>query len=126
MERADQAETMVLWRPVGQAELELIEQSGWRAFPPRLPHQPIFYPVLDESYAVQIARDWNTRDAASGYVGYVTRFRVRSGFLARYPVQVAGARAHRELWVPAEELDEFNANLVGPIEVVAEFRGDGR
>jgi len=126
MERSDQGETTVLWRPVGQTELELIEGSGWRAFPPRLPHQPIFYPVLDEGYAVQIARDWNTRDAASGYVGYVTRFRVRSGFLARYPVQVAGARAHRELWVPADELDQFNANLVGPIEVVAEFRGEAR
>ena len=119
----DEVETTVLWRPVGQAELELIERSGWRAFPPRLPHQPIFYPVLDEGYAVQIARDWNTRDAASGYVGYVTRFRVRSGFLARYPVQVAGARAHRELWVPAEEMDEFNANIIGSIEVTAEFRG---
>ncbi|HET7229325.1 MAG TPA: hypothetical protein VFJ16_04950, partial [Longimicrobium sp.] len=105
-------------------ELELIERSGWRAFPPRLPHQPIFYPVLDEGYAVQIARDWNTKDAASGFVGYVTRFRVRSGFAARYPVRVAGARAHRELWVPAEEMDDFNANIVGPIEVVAEFRGN--
>lgn len=123
MERADEVETVVLWRPVGQAELELIERSGWRAFPPRLPHQPIFYPVLDEGYAVQIARDWNTKDAASGYVGYVTRFRVRADFASRYPVQVAGARAHRELWVPAEELDAFNANIVGPIEVVSEFRG---
>jgi hypothetical protein len=125
MERTGAVETTVLWRPVGQAERDLIEQSGWRAFPPRLPHQPIFYPVLDEGYAVQIARDWNTADAASGYVGYVTRFRVRSGFLARYPVQVAGARAHRELWVPAEELHELNANIIGPIEVVAEFRGGG-
>jgi len=114
----------VLYRPVGVAELELIERSGWRAFPPRLPHQPIFYPVLDEGYAVQIARDWNTKDAASGYAGDVTRFRVRAGFLARYPVQVAGARAHRELWVPAEEMDDFNANIVGRIEVVAEFRGE--
>lgn len=118
-----EGETTVLWRPVGQAELDLIERSGWRAFPPRLPHQPIFYPVLDEAYAVQIARDWNTKDAASGYVGYVTRFAVRAGFVSRYPVQVAGARAHRELWVPAEEMDEFNANIVGPIEVVAEYRG---
>ena len=119
-------ETTVLWRPVGRAELERIEASGWRAFPPRLPHQPIFYPVLDEGYAVQVARDWNTRDAASGHAGYVTRFRVRSGFLARYPVQVAGARAHRELWVPAEEMDEFNANIVGPIEVVAEFVAEAK
>lgn len=81
--------------------------------------------MLDEGYAVQIARDWNTRDAASGYAGYVTRFRARSDFVSRYPVQVAGARAHCELWVPADEMDEFNASIVGRIEVVAEFRGDG-
>jgi hypothetical protein len=120
----DALETTVLWRPVGQAELELIEASGWRAFPPRLAHQPIFYPVANEAYAVQIARDWNAKDAASGYVGYVTRFRVRSDFLARYPVETAGARRHQEYWIPAEEMDAFNAAIVGPIEVVAEFRGE--
>jgi hypothetical protein len=113
-----------VWRPVGQAELELIEASGWRAFPPRLAHQPIFYPVVNEEYAVQIARDWNAKDAASGYVGYVTRFRVRSDFLARYPVETAGARRHQEYWIPAEEMDAFNAAIVSPIEVVAEFRGE--
>ncbi|HEX6373566.1 MAG TPA: hypothetical protein VF006_31865 [Longimicrobium sp.] len=118
-------ETTVLWRPVGRAELELIEQSGWRAFPPRLAHQPIFYPVASEEYAVQIARDWNTTDPASGYVGYVTRFRVRSDFLARYPLETAGARRHQEYWIPAEEMDAFNAAIVGPIQVVAEFRGEG-
>ena len=115
--------TTVLFRPVGAAELRLIEESGWRAFPPRLPHQPIFYPVLNEEYATQIARDWNTQDAASGYAGYVTRFRVRTELVSRYPVQTVGARRHQELWVPAEELDELNANLVGVIEVTAEFRG---
>lgn len=117
-------ETTLLWRPVGQAELELIEASGWRAFPPRLAHQPIFYPVANEEYAVQIARDWNAKDAASGYVGYVTRFRVRSDFLARYPMETAGARRHQEHWIPAEEMDAFNAAIVGPIEVVARFRGE--
>jgi hypothetical protein len=122
---AGESESMVLWRPVGQAELELIEQSGWRAFPPRLAHQPIFYPVLNEEYAVQIARDWNAKDAASGFVGYVTRFRVRSDFLARYPIETAGARRHQEYWIPAEEMDDFNAAIEGPIEVVAEFRGEG-
>jgi hypothetical protein len=116
--------TTMLWRPVGQAELELIEASGWPAFPPRLAHQPIFYPVANEEYAVQIARDWNTKDAASGYVGYVTRFRVRGDFLARYPLQTAGARRHQEHWIPAEEMDAFNAAIVAPIEVVAEFRGE--
>jgi len=113
----------VLFRPVGEAELRLIEESGWRAFPPRLPHQPIFYPVLNEEYAAQIARDWNTKDAASGFVGYVTRFQVRAEFISRYPVRTVGARLHQELWIPAEELEEMNANLVGRVEVIAEFRG---
>jgi len=112
-----------LFRPVGQAELDLIAASGFRRFPPRLPGQPIFYPVLTEAYAVEIARDWNTRDEASGFAGYVLRFFVDTGFLARYPEQIAGAARHRELWVPAEELEEFNRHIVGPIEVVAEFHG---
>ena len=90
-----------------------------RAFPPRLPEQPIFYPVVSEEYAVKIARDWNVR--ASG-AGFVTRFRVLKAFLDQYDVQEVGGRAHREYWIPAEELPAFNAAIVGPIEVVAEFR----
>lgn len=115
--------TTTLFRPVGQAELDLIRESGWRAFPPRLPHQPIFYPVTHEGYAAEIARKWNANEAEAGFVGYVTRFRVRDSMLLRYPVQIVGGREHTEHWVPAEELAEFNANIVGPIEVVAEFRG---
>jgi hypothetical protein len=112
-------ETVILWRPVGPEELALIEAAAMLAFPPRLPEQPIFYPVLIEDYAVKIARDWNVR--ASG-AGFVTRFEVRKAFLDRYPVQEAGGRAHREYWIPAEDLDAFNAALAGPIEVVREFR----
>lgn len=115
-------ETTTLYRPVGEAERRLIEESGFRAFPPRLAHQPIFYPVANEAYAVQIARDWNTRDAASGFVGYVTRFHVRSDFLAPYPPQVVGASRHTEFWIPAEEMDALNAAIVGRIEVTHEFR----
>lgn len=89
-----------------------------RAFPPRLPEQPIFYPVTTEDYAVKIARDWNV--PASG-AGYVTRFEVRKDFLDGYAVQEAGGRAHLEYWIPAEELDAFNAAIVGEIEVVREF-----
>ncbi len=114
--------TTILYRPVGQAELDLICASGWREFPPRLLGQPIFYPVLTEAYAVQIARDWNTRDSNSGFVGYVTRFRIRSDFLAKYEIRQVGARQHIEYWIPSSELIDFNANLVGLIEVVHEFR----
>jgi hypothetical protein len=110
--------TTVLWRPTGPAELELVRQSGWRAWPPRLPGQPIFYPVLNEAYAIKIARDWNVPASGSGYV---TRFRVRADFLARYPVQQVGGSTILELWVPASDLDELNANIVGKIEVVYEF-----
>lgn len=111
--------TTVLWRPTGPEELELVRQSGWHAWPPRLPEQPIFYPVLNEEYAIKIAREWNVPHHG---VGYVTRFRAESEFLQRYPVQQAGGKTILELWVPAEELDEFNAHLVGPIEIVHEFR----
>lgn len=110
--------TTVLYRPVGPKELALIEASGFRAFPPRLPEQPIFYPVLNEEYAVQIARDWNVKAPGSGFV---TRFHVRTGFLARYKTEIVGSRQHAELWVPAEELVEFNANIVGLIEVIRRF-----
>lgn len=115
--------TIELFRPVGPQELELIRQLDWRAFPPRLPQQPIFYPVLDEGYARQIARDWNATKPDSNYQGYVTRFQVRADYASRFPVQTVGGRSHRELWVPAEELDELNRNIVGSIEIVAAYRG---
>src|SRR5437763_1393472 len=117
----ERIETIELFRPVGQRELELIRDSGFRAFPPRLEHQPIFYPVTTFDYAERIARDWNTKDAASGFAGHVTRFRIRADFLARYPLQTVGGRTCQEYWVPADELDQFNQNIVGPIEVIAEF-----
>lgn len=115
-------DVVTLYRPVGEAEMELIRQSGYKAFPPRLFWQPIFYPVLNEEYATQIARDWNTGDAASGYVGYVTRSNVRADYLSRYEVQTVGASVHQEYWIPAEDLEEFNSNIVGAIEVIAEYR----
>jgi hypothetical protein len=114
--------TTTLFRPVGQHELDLIAAAGFRAFPPRLPEQPIFYPVLNEAYATQIARDWNTKHNDPP-VGYVTRFEVRSDFLDRYEIQVVGGSQHSEYWIPAEELELFNRNIVGEIEVIATFRG---
>ena len=118
------SKTITLYRPVGKKEMELIRESGYHCFPPRLPFQPIFYPVIQEEYAVQIARDWNTKDAASGYNGYVTRFRVKSEFIEKYPVQTVGSSQHQEYWIPAAELGEFNENIVGKIEVIAEYKGE--
>ena len=115
-------DTVTLYRPVGPKELQLIEASGWREFPPRLPDQPIFYPVTNPAYARQIARDWNAK--ASG-AGFVTRFAVNAAYLSRFPVQTVGGSIHTEYWVPAQELKEFNANIVGLIEVIEEFRKDG-
>ncbi|MCB9530247.1 MAG: hypothetical protein H6700_00560 [Myxococcales bacterium] len=111
--------TTTLWRPVGQAELDLIAQAGYRRFPPRLPEQPIFYPVCNERYACEIAEKWNAQDDG---VGFVTRFHVRSAFLASFERQIVGARHHEELWVPAEDLEAFNDAIVGEISVVREFR----
>lgn len=115
------AETTELFRPVGQEELDLVKERGFASFPPRLPEQPIFYPVLSEDYATQIARDWNVKYNSSK-CGYVTRFRVRSTFLQRYEIQTVGGSHHQEYWIPAEDLNEFNQNIVGLIEVIAEYR----
>lgn len=116
-------ETTILYRPVGNEELELIRRSDFTQFPPRFPEQPIFYPVLNEEYAIQIARDWNAKHNLNK-VGYVTRFRVRNEYLHRYKVQRVGGLMHQEYWIPAEDLDEFNRNIVGRIEVMAEYHGD--
>ncbi len=117
-------QTRTLYRPVGLRELELILDTGARAFPPRLPEQPIFYPVLNEGYATQIARDWNTPDEASGFAGFVTAFDADSAFLQRFETKVVGASQHTELWVPADELPEFNRQLRSLIQVGSAFYGE--
>ncbi len=117
----DMPDSITLYRPVGQHELDLIAASGWCRFPPRLPEQPIFYPVLTEAYATQIARDWNAKHNDPA-VGYVTRFDVRMSYLKDREVHVVGGSQHTEYWIPADELDEFNRNIVGFIEVIGEYR----
>lgn len=114
---------MLLWRPVGLSELWKIHETGMRAFPPRLPGQPIFYPVLNLGYAEQIARDWNAREAP--YAGFVTEFDLDGGYVSGFERRVVGDSIHEELWVPAQELPEFNAHINGLIRVVSSFFGDG-
>ena len=109
---------MILFRPVGEKEKELIEQSGFTKFPPRLDWQPIFYPVLNQRYAEEIAGKWNTKDHDSGYKGYVTQFEIDDDYISSFSVQTVGGSYHQELWIPAEELDNFNNHIIGKIEII--------
>lgn len=110
--------TTTLFRPVSKKELELIEQSGWRRFPRRLPEQPIFYPVTNIEYARQITVDWNVPAYGSGYV---TQFSVDRAYLQKFKIENVGDRHYNELWVPAEELEEFNSHIIGLIEVIEAY-----
>lgn len=109
---------MILFRPVNQAELDLIIQSNWKKFPPRLKGQPIFYPVLNEAYAAQITRAWNV---PSYGIGHVLRFEVKDEFLKPYEIQKVGLDHHLEFWILAEDLEAMNDNIVGKIELISTF-----
>lgn len=108
---------MQLFRPVGQAELDLIIAADYRAYPPRLPGQPIFYPVLNEKYAREIAQRWNRKSADSGYAGYVTTFEIDDAYISNFEIQTVGASYHQEFWIPAEDLEVFNRHIIGKIKV---------
>ena len=110
---------MILFRPVNQAELDLILALNWKAFPPRLPGQPIFYPVLNESYAEQITREWNVPTYG---IGHVLKFEVRDEYLKKYEIQKVGLDYHLEFWIPAEDLAEMNRNIIGRIELISTFK----
>lgn len=116
-------DNMILYRPVGTKELELIEKTGYREFPPRLPEQPIFYPVLNEQYATEIASGWNVK-YNDDHKGYVTKFELDDDYCKQFEVHQVGGEHHKELWVPAEQLKEFNEHIIGKINVVSEFAGD--
>lgn len=117
---AESGGNMKLYRPVGTGELELIEKSGYEKYPPRLPGQPIFYPVLNEKYAAEIAGQWNVK-YNEDHRGYVTAFEIDDEYAGQFEVHVVGGRYHQELWIPAEELEEFNRHIVGKIRVIREF-----
>lgn len=113
-----------LYRPVGKKELELIIGTKSKAYPPRLDWQPIFYPVLNYDYAAQIALDWNTKDEFSGYCGFVTEFEMDKAYLEQFEVQNVGGAMHNELWVPSEQLSDFNQQIIGHIQVTGAFYGE--
>lgn len=111
---------MILYRPVGTAELKLIAQSGYRKFPPRLPEQPFFYPVLNENYAREIAKKWNVRDNED-HKGYVTKFEVADDYCSQFELHTVGSSRHQELWIPADALESFNQHIIGTIKVIGAF-----
>ena len=98
--------------------MELIKASNWQEFPPRLPEQPIFYPVLTYEYADLIITNWNINEEFSGYVGYITKFEVDLEYIVKFKVEIAGGPQLQELWVPSEELTEFNKHIVTKIKIV--------
>lgn len=115
--------TITLYRPVGLQELELIFKSGFKNYPPRLSWQPIFYPVLNEQYAIEIATRWNLDDEGSGYSGFVTVFDIPEIYFKQFTVENVGGHHHNELWVPAEELENFNAQIIGEIKITKQYYG---
>ena len=115
---------MTLYRPIGKKEYDLIKESDFTRFPPRLDWQPIFYPVLNIDYAEKIASEWNTVDENSDYMGIVTQFDVNDDYICQFERHIVGSSICEELWIPAEELEEFNRNIIGEIEIVKIFYGE--
>lgn len=76
---------------------------------------------MNEEYAIQIARDWNFPALGSGFV---TRFSLRKEFIDKFEIQNVGGEIHNEPWIPAEQIEQFNENIVGYIEVTKEFRAN--
>lgn len=105
----------VLYRPVNEAELELVRKALFKGFPPRLPEQPFFYPVTNEQYAAQITKEWNVPAYGKGYV---LKFEVNSEYLSQFDVQCVGGDEHTEYWIPSERMEEFNGQIIGQIEIV--------
>src|SRR5215216_5724083 len=113
---------MMLYRPVGLQELALIYDSGMKAFPARLPQQPIFYPVLQLEYARQTASNWNAKNG--DFAGYVTEFKVDEEYIGRFETHTVGESQYQELWISAEEIEEFNKHITGHIKVLEAHFGD--
>lgn len=115
---------VTLYRPTGANELELVINSGMKRFPPRLYWQPIFYPVLNYQYAAEIAERWNMGDKESDQAGFVTAFEIPDNYFKKFQVQTVGLDYHQELWIPAEQLEEFNDMIANGIRVEKAFLGN--
>jgi len=104
-----------LYRPVNKVELDLIQATDWKKFPPRLPDQPIFYPVTNQEYTSQITRELNLPFYKNGFV---TEFELDNKYLSKFKIEKVGLDHHTELWVPADQLEEFNGEIINSIQVI--------
>jgi len=109
---------VVMYRPTGPEEYQLIADSGFTKWPPRLEGQPIFYPVTNEKYAREITEQWNIRDSG---VGYVFKFLVEKSFVEGYNVEKVGGKDHTEWWIPSEKMDDLNKAIVGKIKMIGRY-----
>lgn len=114
---------VTLFRPTGPEELELVKRANFKRWPARLPDQPIFYAVTNAAYARQIATQWNL--PASGKA-YITRFKVRKSFIDRYQLHQVGSSIHTEWWIPAEDLEQLNDNIIGQIELLEQYQATAK
>jgi hypothetical protein len=62
-------------------------------------------------------------DPESEGVGFVTEFEIPEDYFRKFPIQTVGLVHHQELWVPAEDLEEFNGKIVNGIRVCKSFNG---
>jgi hypothetical protein len=113
---------MILYRPMDIEELRLVYETGMKAFPPRKPEQPIFYPVLTLEYANEISQRWNAESQSAS--GYVAKFNLDDTYGAQFESQKVGASHHVELWIPAAELSSFNEHISPPIVIVSAHFGN--
>jgi hypothetical protein len=111
---------MKLFRSVGEKEFRIIQQRGFKSFPARLPGQPVFHPVLNKQYAMELAAKHNAADISS-YRNYVLEFEVDDDYISWFDVETKGAEYRQEYDIPAEQLDEFNSHINGLISVVGVY-----
>ena len=112
--------TTTLFRPLGPGEYALVAKSNFESWPPRLPEQPIFYPVTNEPYAIEI-NHWNVTQFGEGYV---SRFEVQTSFMDKFSIETVGAGHHTEWWIPADQIEELNAAIVGKIEIIGHYKSE--
>ncbi len=53
------------------------------------------------------------------------RFNIKNGYAGKFQKEIVRGKQHEELWIPAEELVEFNNNIIGHIDVIAAYFGEG-